>query len=99
MTAELQRVPCQSETALEIALPLLRLLSACLLMVLAPLYLGFNRLSPAWLLVPSFLLTYVSCTMQGYRTARLVALCTASVSVTVVALYAGAYLAAGVFRP
>lgn len=84
---------------MDIALPLLRLLAACLLLILTPLYLGVHRLSPGWLLLPCALLTYVSCTMQGYRSFRLVTMCALSVLVTLVTLYAGAWLAAGILQP
>ena len=87
------------EKALTIALPLLRLLAACLLLILSPLYLGINRLSPGWVLLPCVILTYISCTTQGYRSVRLVSLCTLSVLVTLAVLYGGAYLAAGFVQP
>lgn len=84
---------------MNIALPLLRLLAACLLLILTPLYLGIHRLSPGWLLLPCSILTYVSCTTQDYRSPRLVTMCALSVLVTLAVLYAGAYLAAGLLQP
>ena len=76
---------------MEIAKPLLRLLLACLLVVTTPIYLGMNRLSLAWLLAPVIALTFISCTMQGYRGAGLIALCALSILVTLGAIYAASY--------
>lgn len=83
---------------MEIAKPLSRLLLACILMMVLPIYLGMGRHPVYWIAVPAAILTFISCSVQGYRSAGLVIACAASISVALAGVYAIAYLAAGL-RP
>jgi hypothetical protein len=77
-----------------IAVPALRLLLACFLLIVGPIVLGVHRVSVAWLLLPGAVLTFISCYLQGYRKPGVVALCAASTLAAMAALYAAARLGA-----
>lgn len=80
---------------MDIAKPLARLLLACLLLMLSPLYLGIGRYPVYWLLLPGGVLTFISCSMQGYRQPHIIAACAASILGTLAAIYLAAYALAG----
>lgn len=80
-----------------ILVPVLRLLMACVLVVVIPALLGMNHLSVAWLAIPCAVLSYTSCRLQNYRRPRVIFLCTASILGTLLVLYALALAAVTLF--
>lgn len=78
----------------DIAVPALRLLLACMTMIAAPCFLGMQQWPVVWLAVPCAVLTWLSCSLQGYREPRLVALCALSIAPVLAGLYAAAYFGA-----
>lgn len=84
----------QSGEGFAIAVPALRLLLACGLLIAGPLFLGMNRLPIAWLAVSWALPTYLSCSLQGYRQSGIVALCAIANLIVPAGLYVLAFGAA-----
>lgn len=72
---------------MDVAKPLSRILLACILMILLPIYLGVAALPIYWLILPATGLTILSCTIQGYRGASVIALCFASILLPLGGIY------------